>query len=54
MPETASDSRRGRIRSCPCFGQYVEGDSWADLLRTYDMTAENLWILIPLWIAACP
>jgi hypothetical protein len=36
------------------FGHYVEGDSWADLLRTYDVTAENLWILIPLWIAAGP
>lgn len=36
------------------FGHYVEGDSWADLLRTYDATAGNLWILIPLWIAAGP
>jgi hypothetical protein len=36
------------------FGHYVEGDSWADLLRTYDVTAGNLWILIPLWIAAGP
>lgn len=36
------------------FGHYVEGDSWADLFRTYDVTAGSLWILIPLWIAAGP
>ena len=36
------------------FGHYVEGDSWADLIRTYDVTAGNLWILIPLSIAAGP
>ena len=36
------------------FGHYVEGDSWEDLLGTYDVTAGNLWILIPLWIAAGP
>ena len=36
------------------FGHYVEGDSWADLFRTYDVTAGNLWILIPLSIAAGP
>ena len=36
------------------FGHYVEGDSWTDLLATYDVTAGNLWILIPLWIAAGP
>ena len=36
------------------FGHYVEGDSWADLLQNYDVTAGNLWILILLWIAAGP
>jgi hypothetical protein len=36
------------------FGHYVEGDSWTDLFKTYDVTAGNLWILIPLWIAAGP
>ena len=36
------------------FGHYVEGDSWADLLGTYDVTGGNLWILIPLWVAAGP
>ena len=36
------------------FGHYVEGDSWADLFRTYDVTTGNLWILIPLSIAAGP
>lgn len=36
------------------FGHYVEGDSWAELARTYDVTAGNLWILIPLGIAAGP
>ena len=36
------------------FGHYVEGDTWTDLLRTYDVTAGSLWILIPLWIAAGP
>ena len=36
------------------FGHYVEGDSWAELLRNYDVTAGNLWILILLWISAGP
>jgi hypothetical protein len=36
------------------FGHYVEGDSWTDLFATDDITAGNLWILIPLWIAAGP
>jgi hypothetical protein len=36
------------------FGHYVEGDSWADLRRNYDVTAGNLWILILLLIAAGP
>jgi hypothetical protein len=36
------------------FGHYVEGDSWADLFATYDVTGGNLWILIPLWIAVGP
>lgn len=36
------------------FGHYAEGDSWTDLFATYDVTAGNLWILIPLWIAAGP
>jgi hypothetical protein len=36
------------------FGHYVEGDSWADLFGTYDVTAGNLWVLIPLWIAIGP
>ena len=36
------------------FGHYVEGDSWSDLLATYDVTAGTLWILIPLWIALGP
>jgi hypothetical protein len=36
------------------FGHYVEGDSWTDLLRTYDVSAGSLWILIPLWVAAGP
>jgi hypothetical protein len=36
------------------FGHYVESDSWTDLFETYDVTAGNLWILIPFWIAVGP
>jgi hypothetical protein len=36
------------------FGHYVEGDSWSELLRNYDVAAGNLWILILLWILAGP
>jgi hypothetical protein len=36
------------------FGHYVEGDSWSDLLESYDLTVGNLWILIVLWTAAGP
>jgi hypothetical protein len=32
----------------------VEGDSWSDLLESYDLTVGNLWILIVLWTAAGP
>jgi hypothetical protein len=36
------------------FGHYVEGDSWTELFESYDVTAGNLWVLIPLWTAAGP
>lgn len=36
------------------FGHYVEGDSWTELLRNYDVTAGNLWILILLWTVSGP
>jgi hypothetical protein len=36
------------------FGHYMDKDSWADLLRAYDITAKNLWLLVPLWIGAGP
>jgi hypothetical protein len=36
------------------FGRYVEGDSWTDLFRNYDVTEGNVWILILLWVAAGP
>jgi hypothetical protein len=36
------------------FGHYVEGDSWSDLLRSYDVTEGNIWVLVLLWIGAGP
>jgi hypothetical protein len=36
------------------FGHYVAGDSWDELLKNYDVTEGNLWILVVLWIAAGP
>lgn len=36
------------------FGHYVDGDPWEELLKNYDVTEGNLWILILLWIGAGP
>lgn len=36
------------------FGHYVDGDSWEELLKNYDVTEGNLWMLILLWIGAGP
>jgi hypothetical protein len=36
------------------FGHYVAGESWAELLAAYDVTDGEVWILIPLWMAAGP
>ena len=36
------------------FGHYVEGDSWTELLESYDLTAGNLWTLVLLWTATGP
>ena len=36
------------------FGHYVAGEPWAKLLAAYDVTDGEVWILIPLWMAAGP
>jgi hypothetical protein len=36
------------------FGHYVTGDSWEELLESYDVRNGNLWIIVLLWIAAGP
>jgi hypothetical protein len=36
------------------FGHYAAGESWEDLLKAYDVRTGNLWILVPLWMAAGP
>lgn len=36
------------------FGHYVAGDSWAELLGQYDVTAGRIWILVPLSLLAAP
>jgi hypothetical protein len=36
------------------FGHYVDGQSWAELLKDYDVAAGHLWPLALAWIAAGP
>jgi hypothetical protein len=36
------------------FGLYVEGKSWEELAGAYDLTEENLWPAVLLWIAVGP
>lgn len=36
------------------FGHYVDGQSWEELASAYDVTEENLWPAILLWIAVGP
>lgn len=36
------------------FGHYVAGDSWAELLEQYDVTAGMIWILVPLFLLVAP
>jgi hypothetical protein len=36
------------------FGHYVAHESWEDLLKAYDLRTGNLWLLVPLWMAAGP
>jgi len=36
------------------FGHYVAGESWADLLALYDVTAGYVWILVPLFLLVGP
>jgi hypothetical protein len=36
------------------FGHYVAGDSWSELLESYDVTEGELWVLILLWIGVGP
>jgi hypothetical protein len=36
------------------FGHYVDGKSWATLLKDYDITDWRVWSLILIWIAVAP
>ena len=36
------------------FGRYVIGDSWAVLLKSYDISSGNLWLLVLLVISVSP
>jgi hypothetical protein len=36
------------------FGHYVDGLSWEKLVADYDLTAGNLWVLVPLTVALAP
>jgi hypothetical protein len=36
------------------FGHYLDADSWEELLKNYDLTEGNLWMLILLWIGVGP
>ena len=36
------------------FGHYVDGKSWTDLAKNYDVTAGRVWIAILAWIIVGP
>ena len=36
------------------FGHWVEGDSWSELLGSYDVTAGRVWVLVPAAMFAGP
>ena len=36
------------------FGIAVTGDSFADLIAAYDITAGKVWVLVPLWMFIGP
>jgi hypothetical protein len=36
------------------FGHYVDGRSWTDLLRDYDLSRGRLWSLVLVWLAVGP
>lgn len=36
------------------FGHYVDGKSWAELAKDYDVTAGRVWIAILAWIVVGP
>jgi hypothetical protein len=36
------------------FGHYVDGKSWADLAKDYDITAGRVWIAVLAWIIVGP
>ena len=36
------------------FGRYVVGDSWASLLRDYDVLEGRVWGLFVLWVGLAP
>ncbi len=36
------------------FGHYVDKKSWAELVRNYDITSGNLWLLVLVWIGVGP
>jgi hypothetical protein len=36
------------------FGHYVDGKSWAELAREYNLTAGRVWIAILVWFVVGP
>ena len=36
------------------FGHYVDGKSWAELAKDYDITAGRIWVAILAWIVVGP
>jgi hypothetical protein len=36
------------------FGHWVNGDSWPELLESYDLAAGRVWVLVPVAMAAGP
>jgi hypothetical protein len=35
-------------------GRFVARESWATLLKQYDLSRGNVWVLIPIWTAVGP
>jgi hypothetical protein len=36
------------------FGRYVDGKSWAELGRDYDLPSGHLWLAVLVWLGVGP